>query len=473
VFDFLNWNNLWPLLVVGVGLAFFVGMVLGGKQLGGLAVPGSIIITVGLILFVLNGINRWEAWSYAWALIIVGIGIGTLINGYWSDQPNLRKQGLGTIRAGLTLFLIFGILMEFIFSITGESERGDPLLWGILLAVLGLFLLITRIFRLGMAEGERADLFWPVLMTGVGVITSLAYLGWLPEENLLMVLNLWPLLLIAAGLGILFGGRSAWLGALLGVLIVGVIFAAVFAGGQLGLRSQPVWPFETGFIQFGDVGGERIVGSGNIITENRPAGSFDRVSLEIDANLEIQQGAAESLTVSADDNVLPVLITEVSGGELVIRIKPFTSVRPSKSIDIKLTVRDLEEVSFSSSGKVLVHPLRTNELLIHLSSSGNIEFEEIQTDKLTADLSSSGDILVKGTARQLDLDMSSSGSFLADELQVQEAEANLSSSGDATLWVVDNLDVNLSSSGNVSYYGSPRLDQNTSSTGRLIPIGEK
>jgi hypothetical protein len=288
-----------------------------------------------------------------------------------------------------------------------------------------------------------------------------------------MAVNLWPLLLIAAGLGILFAGRSPWFGALLGLLIVAIIFVAAYAGGQLGLRSEPVWPFETGFIQIGEMGGERIVGSGNVITENRPVGSFDRVRLEIDANLEIQQGAAESLSVSADDNILPVLVTEVSGGELVIRIKPFTSVRPSQSIDIDITVRDLEELSFSSSGKMLVHPITTNALRLNLSSSGDIEIEELQTDRLSANLSSSGDILVKGAAGQLDLNISSSGDFLAGDLRVQEAEVDISSSGKAELWILENLDVNLSSSGDVSYFGSPQVDQNTSSSGRLIPLGEK
>jgi hypothetical protein len=194
-------------------------------------------------------------------LIIVGIGVGTLINGYWSDQPNLRKQGLGTIRAGLMIFLIFGVLMEFIFSVTGVSDRGNLLLWAILLTILGLFLLIARIFRLGMAEGERADLFWPVVMTGVGAITSLAYMGWLPEENLLMAVNLWPVLLIAAGLGILFGGRHL-VRSFTEHPDRGVIFAAVFAGGQFGLRSTGM-AVQTGFISL-----EMWVASGSLVSGN-------------------------------------------------------------------------------------------------------------------------------------------------------------------------------------------------------------
>lgn len=469
-FAFMNWNNLWPLLIVAVGLAFFIGMLLGGKSLGGLAVPGSILITVGLILFALNAINRWEAWSYAWALIIAGIGAGILINGYWSDQPNLRRQGLATIRSGLTLFLIFGVLMEFIFSATGVSRQGNLLLWAILLAILGLYLLVTRLLRLGIAEGEH-DLFWPVLMMGVGAVASLAYLGLLPKGNLSILLNLWPLLLIVAGLGILFRSRSPLFGALLGVLVVAVIFVVAFAGGALGLKPAPVWPFETGLIQIGDV--ERVTGSGNVITENRPVNGVQRVRLEIPANLDIQQGSAEALTVSGEDNLLPLLLTDASGGQLVIKFKPYTSVRPTQPLEIKLTIENLDELAVSSSGNVTVHPLMTSDFHLGLYSSGNVEIEGIQADQIKADLSSSGDILIKGSARQLDLNISSSGSFQADDLQVQDAEVRLSSSGEATIWVIENLDVNISSSGNVNYYGNPRVNVHITSSGRLISKGEK
>jgi hypothetical protein len=57
------------------------------------------------------------------------------------------------------------------------------------------------------------------------------------------------------------------------------------------------------------------------------------VSLEIDANLVIQQ-TARSLTVSAGDNILPVLVSGKRRG-ICDQIK-YASVRPSKSIDIKI-----------------------------------------------------------------------------------------------------------------------------------------
>lgn len=473
VFNFMNWDNLWPLVVIGVGAAFIVGMLLGDKSLGRFAVPGSIIITIGLILLFMNITNRWEAWSYAWALIICGAGAGTLINGYWTDQPDLRKQGLSTIRSGLILFLIFGVIMEFIFSVTGVSGWGNYLLWAILLAVMGLFLLVTRVLRVGKVDSGRIDLFWPILMIGVGVVASLAYLGWLPKDNLWVVVNLWPLLLIVAGIGILFRGRTPWVGAILGVLVVVAIFVTAFAGQQLGLKAVPSWPFDNSSFQIGNFSGERITGSGNVITENRPVGSFNRVRMEIYGTLEIQQGTAESLTITGEDNILPLLVTDVQSGELVIKFRPNTSIITIRPVQISLTVVNLAELDNSSSGKVTVGPIKTDDFQVTSSSSGNIGIEQIQADKITAVLSSSGNITIKGSANELDLRVSSSGSFQGGDLQVQKAGVRLSSSGNATVWVIENLSANISSSGNVNYYGNPSVNQSTTSSGRLIFKGEK
>ncbi|MGE5223568.1 MAG: GIN domain-containing protein [Omnitrophica WOR_2 bacterium] len=473
VFTFINWDSLWPLTLLGIGAAFFIGMVLGDKTRGGLAVPGSILIMIGLILFVMNITGRWAAWAYAWALIIVASGFGTLVDGLWSSRPELRTRGLNTMRDGLVIFLILGVIMEFIFSLTGVTSFGNFVFWAVLLALVGLILLVTRLLRMFRADGVRVDLFWPVLMIGVGALGILSYLDWLPNENLPMLANLWPLLLIVAGVGILLRSRSSWTGAVLGALVVAVLFIVIYAGGSLGLRSQPFWTDQTGIFQIGDFSLETVTGSGSVITENRPVSGFDRVEMSIPGNLDIQQGAAESLVVSGDDNILPLLQTNVSGGKLSIRYRSGAIVRTSKPLQITLTVKNLSEFVNSSSGTVKIGPISTGDFHLRLSSSGDIDIENIQADQIKAELTSSGNITLRGSANQLDLQVTSSGAFQAGDLQVQRATVRLSSSGDVTVWVVEDLSVNISSSGNVSYYGKPSVHSTLTSSGEVFAKGEK
>jgi hypothetical protein len=69
-------------------------------------------------------------------------------------------------------------------------------------------------------------LFWPIILIGVGAILLLSNLGYIHGNPWTIMLQLWPVLLIALGLEILFGGSTGWravVSALLGLALVGGI----------------------------------------------------------------------------------------------------------------------------------------------------------------------------------------------------------------------------------------------------------
>jgi hypothetical protein len=80
--------------------------------------------------------------------------------------------------------------------------------------------------------------FWPILLIGVGVIWLLANLGLLPPTNLAALARLWPLLLITAGLDLLFARRFPLVGALIGLATVGVAIILLLAAPRLGLATN-------------------------------------------------------------------------------------------------------------------------------------------------------------------------------------------------------------------------------------------
>lgn len=141
LFDWSVWDALWPVIVLAFGGLFFAGMVAGGKGAGPLAIPGSIITVIGVILFTLNLLDRWEAWAYSWGLIVAAVGLGLALNGWWSDLPGLRRSGLELMRVGLFLFVLFGLFFEvLIFGSFQLNTWFGPLA----LIALGLWLLLRR-----------------------------------------------------------------------------------------------------------------------------------------------------------------------------------------------------------------------------------------------------------------------------------------------------------------------------------------
>ena len=116
VFDFDLGRYGWPLFIIGPGLLLFAGMAVSGRGAGGLAIPASIVTTVGLLLFVQNATDYYESWAYGWALIPLAAGVGTRIAGAWDSNARLVAEGRRGITVGLALLLGFATFFEgFIF----------------------------------------------------------------------------------------------------------------------------------------------------------------------------------------------------------------------------------------------------------------------------------------------------------------------------------------------------------------------
>ena len=79
----------WPLFIIVPGLILLAAsFAAGGEAGGGLAITGSIVTTVGLILAVQEATGLYATWAYAWALVAPGsVGVGMLLFGSFTGRP--------------------------------------------------------------------------------------------------------------------------------------------------------------------------------------------------------------------------------------------------------------------------------------------------------------------------------------------------------------------------------------------------
>ncbi|GAB4464532.1 MAG: hypothetical protein OHK0029_34550 [Armatimonadaceae bacterium] len=85
-------------------------------------------------------------------------------------------------------------------------------------------------------------------------------------------------------------------------------------------------------------------GSGKVVTDTRSVGDFSAVDASGVGSVLIAQGDRDSLTIEADDNVLPYISTEVKNGVLHLGFNERLSLR-DVTIRYRLTVRKLDQVS--------------------------------------------------------------------------------------------------------------------------------
>ena len=157
---------LWPFIVIAVGAGFFVAIAAGGRMLSPLAIPGSIITMVGLILLVQNTLGIWETWAYAWALIVVAVGIGVAIHGWLSRDRAAWRGGGQVILVGGGLFLAFGTFFELIVGFAWQRQGilwVGRIIWPALLILAGLFLILywSGLLRPRPERERLGSSLWP------------------------------------------------------------------------------------------------------------------------------------------------------------------------------------------------------------------------------------------------------------------------------------------------------------------------
>ena len=185
----------------------------------------------------------------------------------------------------------------------------------------------------------------------------------------------------------------------------------------------------------------------NVTSESRNVSGFEEVELQGVGNLSIQQTGSESLTVEAEEDLLPKIRSEVENDRLIIGPKPNTSIQTTQPINYELTVKDLNALK--------------------VSGSGNVDAEDISTDELAVILSGAGNVKISGEADSQEINIAGSGSYQAEDLESKEVNVDVGGSGSAIVNVSDELDAKVSGIGSVEYIGDPTVNQDVSGIGAV------
>jgi hypothetical protein len=194
-----------------------------------------------------------------------------------------------------------------------------------------------------------------------------------------------------------------------------------------------------------------ITGSGALATESRSVAGFTGVSVSGAGHLIIEQTGVESLEITADDNLLPHIRSEVVGDWLVLGFAPGVSVNGSRQVRYRLTVRRLTGIEASGASRVELHDLNTTGLASVVSGASSLEASGVATTHVTA---------VSGASR-----------VEAPSLRSRTVTATVSGASDALLRVRDSLVVTASGGSSVEYYGDPVVVSEVSSGSTVRRVG--
>lgn len=190
---------------------------------------------------------------------------------------------------------------------------------------------------------------------------------------------------------------------------------------------------------------DEIRGSGVRMKQKRDVASFTSIATEGAFDIDVVCQKQPSVEVEADDNLMPLVTTEVSNNVLHIRSNRSYSV--NDPIKVTIAVPNLEGISTSGAGK--------------------LEIAGLQNEKFEIDANGATTIKVAGETKLLDIDTNGAGKIDAHKLRATRGVVEAKGVARVEVNVTEQLEVTVSGPSQVTYQGDPVVNKTVNGPGSV------
>jgi len=211
-----------------------------------------------------------------------------------------------------------------------------------------------------------------------------------------------------------------------------------------------------------------VHGSGKQASETRKVADFSKLSISGGFKITLKQDSSNTLNITADDNLLKYIKTEITGSRLKIYTRK--NICNSGEMTIVIGVKNLEEIKGSgaveleSDGKI-----KTQDLRFKLSGATKITMD-LTAANVNASGSGATEFNLKGQASSLSVDLSGSGKVHALDFVVGDCAISSSGVGESEVNVLKTLAIHSSGASSVKYKGNPSITNDKSGASSVEKI---
>ncbi|HVZ24792.1 MAG TPA: head GIN domain-containing protein [Sediminibacterium sp.] len=215
---------------------------------------------------------------------------------------------------------------------------------------------------------------------------------------------------------------------------------------------------------------ERIRGNGHVSTAQRSVTGFTGVSDHGSLDVVLSQGDYK-VTVEADENIIPHIVTAIEGDKLIVRFEDNVWVTRYAVARVHVTAPSINRVEVYGSGNITSEgAIRdSSDLQLRISGSGDMKLQ-INKSSVDAGIYGSGNMILSGTCATFSAAVHGSGDVRAFNLQSQQTTAEIYGSGNVETAVSSSLKTAVHGSGDVRYKGSPAVNTESHGSGSVVNV---
>ena len=179
--------------------------------------------------------------------------------------------------------------------------------------------------------------------------------------------------------------------------------------------------------------GKGVQGSGVRKAEKRDLGVFKSIETNGAFDIQVTSQQPASFEIEGDDNLLPLVKTEVRNG--VLRIYNDGAYSASRAISVRISQPDLEAVSSNGAADIRVTNVKNDQLTISWQGAGRIE--------------------AAGETKFVSISSTGAGKLDTSRLRAERAKLSVTGAAHVDVYASQQLDVTVSGVGKVTYHGNP------------------
>jgi hypothetical protein len=209
--------------------------------------------------------------------------------------------------------------------------------------------------------------------------------------------------------------------------------------------------------------GHVVMGSGAARDETREVAAFCQIAVEGGLKTEIAIGSPAEVVVSGDDNVTPLIKTDVSGDLLTLAPEEMTSFTEKTPLVIRITTPSLTALTLSGGSKARMSGQAAASSTFALEASGGSEATlGISARDLAIEASGGSTLCVSGDAVSATVEASGGSRVTASDLPVEEAEVSASGGSEVHVRASQKVKADASGGSQVRVAGTATLEENAS-----------
>jgi len=224
------------------------------------------------------------------------------------------------------------------------------------------------------------------------------------------------------------------------------------------------------FFSCGDISAQWVKGSGKIVSETIDMAKITGIGLGISGEVFVKQGSKQNIEIKGQKNIIDLIKKRPKGKTWSIEFERGVKVKNYESLEIYITLEELEGISIGGSGSVTGKGSFTNldDLGISIGGSGDVKLD-VEAREISCSIGGSGEVELSGEADELSVSIGGSGDVEAIDLKVKECTVSSAGSGSVNIDVSNLLEVSLVGSGDVKYKGKPKVKSSIVGSGDVEP----